>query len=457
MKWWVVLPLALAVPAMAASQERCPRICTAAEAAVDLCGQVSPYRRAIDEYNRATGAQGEDRIRLFEHAATMLVHEVDCNPGHPQAPLALAMAAGALEHTSRFASAARINQRIINELGQQNDPDPTRQAFLDDVVSNAYFRLAFSSLHADDPDRALTAYRVLLDTPRFRDSHERNIAIRREDAMVNVAQILVYEGRYSEASTYYQRLAAQTHDAETRRLADYNVAEMSYRQQDWRDAARGMQAFIDRYRRVTTPGAGDLLVQAEARIAEARRNLHDERGLARALADTVATYDRVSHAPGSPAAEFAANAAVALVDVDARGLAQLPDARRAARLDALIARYDAVATYARPDATIAALVRIARLQEENPDPSAAAAAACLPIQRYVLALNTARAASVDGPDVRYAATRVASVGSEEVERCVPAATMVVTGLSTLGDLAPPGEPLAVRAEISPLPLAPDDP
>ena len=65
------------------------------------------------------------------------------------------------------------------------------------------------------------------------------------------------------------------------RLAYYNIAEMSYKQRNWTNTVRDMQSFIDRYRSVA--GSGDLLVQAQWRIVEARRAQNNARALTQSV------------------------------------------------------------------------------------------------------------------------------------------------------------------------------
>jgi hypothetical protein len=73
------------------------------------------YRDSVDIFQRAEAAKGDEQRLLYEQAASELVRAVNDEPNHPQAPLALEKAAIALERTSRFESAGRLYQRIIEE------------------------------------------------------------------------------------------------------------------------------------------------------------------------------------------------------------------------------------------------------------------------------------------------------------------------------------------------------
>ena len=111
------------------------------------------YRDAVDIFSRAEAAKGEEQRLLYEQAATELVKAVNDEPDHPQAPLALEKAAIALERTSRFESAARLYQRIVDEVGPRKAESPEEQASLDAILGNAYFRLAFNANRFFDFDR----------------------------------------------------------------------------------------------------------------------------------------------------------------------------------------------------------------------------------------------------------------------------------------------------------------
>src|SRR5262249_25624856 len=208
------------------------------------------YRHALEVYARAEQASGDDQVRLFEQAATMLVTAVNQHPENPQAPVALEKAANALARAHRFESAMRLYQRIIDEVGPRHAEDATQQASFDHMVSNAYFRLAYAANQNFDYDRAIQNYRVLTDNPRFATSTDPQLVQRREDALVNVAQILVFQQQYTQAAEYYRRLTTASHDPDTVRRAYFNIAEMSYKQHNWTNTVRDMQAFIDRYRNV---------------------------------------------------------------------------------------------------------------------------------------------------------------------------------------------------------------
>ena len=163
------------------------------------------YRDAVDIFESAERASGDEQRKLYERAASQLVKAVNEEPNHPQAPLALEKAAIALERTSRFESAARLFQRIIDEVGPKKSADPAEQKQLDAILANAYFRLAYNANRFFDFDRAIDNYRVLADSDRFAKSDNPAVVESREGALINSAKILEYRQQYDRAATYYKR------------------------------------------------------------------------------------------------------------------------------------------------------------------------------------------------------------------------------------------------------------
>lgn len=338
------------------------------------------YRDAIAIYNQAEAGSGDEQVRLYERSATMLVEAVGRNPNDPQAPVALEWAATALERTARFESAAGLYQRIIDEVGPQRADDPERQAQLDAILANAYFRLAYNANRFFEFDRAVENYQTLADSRRFAASNDPAIVEKRVDGLVNAAIIMERLGRYREATQYYRRVYDTVDDAALKRRALYRIAEMAFRQENWNLAVRGMREFISRYQRDSD--AGELVVQAYWRIAEARKEAGQARDYRSALQDVVNAFARSGQPAGSLAAEYAAQARFQIVD---EGMAEFEDfgiqPGRPATLQAyvtVVARdidqgalqakaladgYGPITAYRRPTWTIASLVRQGRIWE----------------------------------------------------------------------------------------------
>ena len=477
------------------------------------------YRVAVQIFSRAEqpGVSTEDQRHFYEQAATRFIRAVNQAPNDPQAPLALERAAVALQRTQRFDSAARIYQRIIDEVGPRRASDSGEQEKLDNIVSNAYFQLAFSANSNFDYDRAVSNYRVLVDSPRFARTTIPGIVQRREDALVNVANILEYQQQYSQAAQYYRRLADNSRDEGTVMTANYRLAEMSYKQKSWSNTVRDMNSFISRYR--SNANAGELVVQAYWRIVEAHRAGFEATKLRASLQDVVDAFERGRMQPGSLAAEYAAQAKFELVDTGITSFESFAvnpgrPADLAAYVNAvktqitegstrgsqLAETYSPIPNYRRPSWTIAAFVRQGRIYEVlarailntpfvMPADMARQSARfsqdqrdaikqqvqdrvqqvldeqtrpveCLAVVRYALAARAARVGNIDNEFTRIAIDRLNAYGEERVNECV------TKQAATDPSFAPPqpsefaratrGQDQDIKPDIAPPSLAPED-
>lgn len=467
------------------------------------------YRRALEIYRQAEGASGTEQRTLYERSATMLIEAVNRNPGDPQAPIALEYAATALERTSRFESAARLYQRIIEEVSPRRGADDEENRQLDAILANAYFRLAFNANRFFDFDRAVENYRTLADLERFQRSSDPTIREKREDALINAAIILENLRRYSQATEYYRRAAALLEDRDARVRAFYRIAEMQYSQENWNGTVTEMTAFLNN---PVSSGAGELRVQARWRIAEARERLRRRADYLSSLGDVVNEFSRSGEATGSIAAEYAAHAKFLLVDEgmdEFEGVridpgrprnmeayvnaitSQIDDAsnRAKARAEA----YDSVPGYRRPTWTIAALVRQGRVYEVlvraildtpfimpadlqaqlrrvTPDQreeiriqvedtvratldTRVRPIECLAVARYALASRAGRRATLDNEYTQLAADRLQAYGDERIAECIAEAQRndPQFGAYTPGEFAraPRGQNLDMQAGIGP--------
>ena len=433
------------------------------------------YGDAVEIYAQAEKATGDERRLLFEQAASELIKAVNEEPDHPQAPLALEKAALALEQTSRFESAARLYQRIVDEVGPRKAASPEEQQQLDAILANAYFRLAYNSNRFFDFDRAVDNYRVLADSPRFRGAEGENFTEWREGALINAAKILEYQQRYAEAAKYYDRAAGILQDPAEVRAANYRKAEMAYKLENWPSTIREMKAFIARHQKDRE--GGELIVQAYWRIAQAQKARGRKADAERALRDVVSAYANSGAPPGSLAAEYTAQAHFALVDDGVERFesfaikpgnppslkAYVDGVRKQIDGGAKEAKtraeaYNVVPPYGRPPWTVAALVRQGRIYEilakavlntpfvvpadlkkqmRGLPPDAqddikfqvedairqvldeqVRPIECLAVARYALASRAARAGSIDTEFTRIASDRINAYGDERIAECV---------------------------------------
>lgn len=433
------------------------------------------YGDAVEIYNRAEKAQGEERRLLFEQAATELVKAVNEEPDHPQAPLALEKAALALEQTSRFESAAGLYQRIVDEVGPRKASSPEDQKALDAILANAYFRLAYNANRFFDFDRAVTNYRTLADSQRFKQAESDDIREWREGALINAAKILEYQQRYEQAADYYERAATMLQDPTEVRAAHYREAEMAYKLGNWNDTIRDMKSFISRHQ--NDKDGGELIVQAYWRIAQAQKALNRKADTERALRDVVSAYASSGAKPGTLAAEYGAQAHFELVDKDVESFesfgikpgkpatlkAYVDSVRKQIESGAAEAKrraeaYNVIPPYNRPPWTVASLVRQGRiyeilaravlntpfvvpadmqkqmrgLPEEAKDDikfqvedairqvldEQVRPIECLAVARYALASRAARAGTIDTEFTQIASDRINAYGDERIAECV---------------------------------------
>lgn len=438
------------------------------------------FRRALEQFTTAESASGDAQTRGYELAASMLVEAVNGTPGHPQAPLALEYAATALERTQRFDSARQLYQRIIDEVGPQTGDTPERQAELDAIVGNAYFRVAYNANRGFEFDEAVRNYRVLVDSRRFSSSSNPRIQRYRLDSLVNTALLLEKLQRYDEAVRYYNDiLSTPSADAATKRTAAYQIGEIAFKRRNWNLTIREMNTFITRYR--GDAAAGELWVQAHWRIAQARKELNQTRDYNTALTNTVQAFNQAGQARGSIAAEYAANAAFILANANLASFesfsintgnpstleeyiaslrSQVDSGSRQAQT--LVEGLSRIPDYGRPTWTIAAFVQQGRVYEvlargvlNAPVPFVLPAEQaralrgqrlnadtreelriviedtlrqvldqltrpieCLGVARYALAARAARAGSIDNEYTRVAIDRIQAYGDERIAECV---------------------------------------
>ncbi len=434
------------------------------------------YTRALEIFRQAEGAQGEQQRALYEQSATVLVEAVNDEPNHPQAPIALLQAGLALERTQRFDSAGRLYQRVIDEVGPaMARAEGERRTQLEGILSNAYFRLAYTANRFFDYDRAIQNYLAIADSSTFARSSDPDVPTRITDSLINAARILEYQQNYRRAAEYYTRAADRLTDPAEQRSARYRIAEMAFKSRDWTRVVREMQAFISRYN--NDRSAVELVTQANWRIAEAREAQRNASGHRSALQDTVSVYDRLGGQAGSMAAEYAAHSRFLIVDPSLEELegytvnpgrqATVPAFVQtltnqiqagAQRTSTVASGYEPIMAYRRPVWSIAALTRQGRAYEiyaravlnatvtvptdlqrqisrASPDvreevrlqfddqvrqilDQRVRPIECYAVVRYALAARAAQAGNIDSEHSREAIDRLQAYGDERIAECI---------------------------------------
>ncbi|MEY4581705.1 MAG: hypothetical protein RL701_6408, partial [Pseudomonadota bacterium] len=314
------------------------------------------------------------------------------------------------------------------------------------------------------------------------------------------------------AAGYYQRAAELLRDPNEKRAAYFRVAEMSFKLKQWAKAQTAMQGFITRYK--GDAAAGELLVQAYARIADARREL--KQATDGALKDIVDAFARSGQPAGSFAAEYAAKAQFTLVDKAATDFdsfaikpgkpttltayvsgvkTQIDAGARQGKTKA--ESYNSIPGYRRPTWTIASFVRQGRIYEilaravlntpfvvpndlqtkmRGLPPEArddikvqvedaihqvldqqVRPIECLAVARYALASRAGRAGNIDDPYTREATDRINAYGDERIAECVAQAASTDPSFAAYqqGEFtrAPRGITLDIAPSIAPPPLS----
>jgi hypothetical protein len=292
---------------------------------------------------------------------------------------------------------------------------------------------------------------------------------------------------------------------------------MAFNSGNWNNAIREMREFITRYQ--GDSNAGELVVQAHWRIAQARKNANQERDYLAALQDVVTAYDRARQQPGSLAAEYAAEAKFRLADqampaferyavnpgrpatLQAYVQNLIAEVQRGSREgQALKEGYDPILVYRRPTWTIAAYVRQGRayevlvrgilsapfvmpadLQRQTRSANQEAREEiriqvedrvrqtleeqirpieCFAIERYSLAARAARAGSMDNEFTRQAIDRLQAYGEERIAECIAAAQGRDNTFQAYqpGEFrrAPRGQTVEIRVGVSPPSLSGGD-
>jgi TolA-binding protein len=472
------------------------------------------YRKALDIYRKAEKATGDEQRELYESAATTLVKAVNENPGDKQAPLALEYAATALERTSRFESAARLYQRIIDEVGPRKPENAQEQGDLDAILSNAYFRLAFNSNRFFDFERAVENYKLIADSQRFAQSKDPNVLEKREDALINAGLILENLQQYSRAADYYKRAADTVRDADTRRNARYKVAEMALKRGNINEAKKAMRAFIGEYER--DPKAGEIVMTAYWNLAELEKKSALKTYLG-SLGNVVDAYKRTGQKSGSISAEYAAHSEFIRADQNIGAFEsfkvtpgkpatlkdyvgtlgkQIDDGAK--QTQTLVKAYEPIPAYGRPTWTVASLVRSGRVYEvlarailnapfvmpadlqkklKQVDEDAreqirlevegavqqtldtrVRPIECFAVARYALAVRAAKAGNLDNEYTQIAVDRLQAYGDERIGECIAEAqkTDANFGAYQTGEFtrAPRGKLLKMPDDVSPPALAP---
>ncbi|MFL5264215.1 MAG: tetratricopeptide repeat protein [Anaeromyxobacteraceae bacterium] len=303
-------------------------------------------------FNRALALMEAKR---WDEAAELFTALVAEDPRHAFADKALYNAATCHEGARRFESALRLHERIFAEY-----PGST-------FADEALFRVAWNAESSYDFEKAVERYLLLVERyPR---------SARRKDALYDAARALENLQRYAEAARAFARYAEAYPDAPDAAKTLFHAALVHEKAGA---VGREAEALSDLVRRFARSGEGDLVVQAQLKLARAERALGDERAARAAFEAAVAEFARRKLDPGAAplAAAAAAEARFELAEYefarfDAMKLPPTSNPKKLgkaleaklAELKRLAPAYDEVKRYRRPDWILAAFYRQAALLE----------------------------------------------------------------------------------------------
>ncbi len=271
--------------------------------------QDEQFRAALEIFHSAEHAPADQAAAIYERAAEQMQHAVDTNRTHPQAPLALFYTALAFERTGRYDTATQTYVRITEQYNNTQDGqghELTGDALAErvNILEQSNFRAAVSMEHTFDYDNALRYYTTVATDERFNSatSHARD----QHDALASIAMIDTNLGRWPQALAAYQAFLPHAEAGHEQALAEFRIAEIPYKAENWSDAVRSLGDYL----RHTAPSTDNaqFRVQAQYDIALAYNHENNEAQYRRSLRDVATVFHTSGEQPGSTAAAWAAEA-----------------------------------------------------------------------------------------------------------------------------------------------------
>src|SRR5262249_12220089 len=150
------------------------------------------------------------------------------------------------------------------------------------------FRAAVNLDRTFDYDGAIRYFNSVVTDPRFSSAQDHSTHV--HDALASIALIQTNLGHWPQARDAWRAFLPRTEAGRARATAQYRVAEMPFRAQNWADAVRSFQD----YRRSTpmSPDTAEFHVQAQYNIAQALRNQNDQAGYRRELRAVARVFEQ---------------------------------------------------------------------------------------------------------------------------------------------------------------------
>lgn len=267
------------------------------------------FRRAMDIYRRAEAAPASESVALYEQAARAMDAAVHSQPNHPQAALATFYTALAYERTNRFDTATQTYVRVTQNYnstrsaaGQELSGEELTQRI--NILEQSNFRAGVNLERIFDYDNAIRYYGNVATDQRFGPATDHTSHV--HDALASVALITTNLGRWQQARQAWQNFLPHANAGRERAEAEFKIAEIPYRSNDWAEAVRSLQDYL---RRVpATSDNAQYRVQAQYDVALAYRNMNNDAQYRRALREVTNVFRASGQQPGSAAAAWAAEA-----------------------------------------------------------------------------------------------------------------------------------------------------
>ena len=228
----------------------------------------------------------------YDRAAAAYLALVDESPRSADADKALNNAAVCYEGSRRFESATRIYERVWQQY-----PDSP-------LAGEALWRAAVNYQRFFEFGRAVQNYLILADSPRFKASKRRNLAV------FNAAAILENDQDYARSAQLFLRYASTVEDPKEAASAYFRAGLIYEKMRNFSKMMRVFRAFSRKYGSVE--GQGGRVVEAAFRIARQAQTRKDWRTAQRYYRQAIAGFSGASGASG--AAEYAAYAAFQLAE-----------------------------------------------------------------------------------------------------------------------------------------------
>ena len=200
----------------------------------------------------------------------------------------------AYEKLRKFESAGRVYERIVNEYPKS------------EFVENALFNLAKSYNRVFDYEKAIRTYSRLFS--EFPNSG------RRADYLYLAAINLEKTGQYARAAKRYEEYARAFPNREETAETFFKAVRMYQRLKDDRNLARTYRQFVARY--LNDPSQNTRILQSlvgQARILKKKKRVRQAKAMYQRV---ISEFNARGLEPGSPDAQFPAEAAFELVEYD---------------------------------------------------------------------------------------------------------------------------------------------